>query len=192
MRKNNAVVAEDTFTHPVVRNVFRWIIYILLIFFAFIFANSGDFIKPYLLIPISLCISSVSDLRTSAIVGLCCGFLMDMSGGTLLGYRALLLFLMCMITAVLYDRFMQQHFVNTLLFTAVATFIVTGLDFIFRYAIWEYDHLFYLYTHYSLRILLYTVISAAILHPIFLLIHKFLLPPRKRVVEETVKAMDET
>ena len=42
------------------RNVFRWILYGLLILLAFIFSTSGDYTKPLLMIPIALCISSVS------------------------------------------------------------------------------------------------------------------------------------
>ena len=191
MRRNKRLLPEQKRKHPKLRNTIRWMLYVLLIFFAFVFANSGDFLKPMLLIPIALSVSSVSSGITAGFVGLVCGFLMDVCGGTLLGYRALLLFLFCMATSVLYDRMFRQHFLNTLLFTAAAAFLITGFDYIFRYAIWGYDHVSYLYTHYSLRILLYTILSAMVLHPIFALIHKFLLPQRKRTLEQTVKPIEE-
>ncbi|MCC8112206.1 MAG: hypothetical protein LIO74_11680 [Ruminococcus sp.] len=172
-------------------NFIRWCCYVVLILYAFLFANSGDFIKPMWMVPMALCIASVSGMFTAGAVGIVCGFLMDISGGTLIGYRAMVLFLLCMAMSILYDRMMQQHFLNTLIFTAIAAFLITGFDFVFRYWIWEYDHLAYLYTHYSLRILLYTVLSAVVCHPVFRLIHKFFLPARKQTVEKKVKSMDE-
>ncbi len=187
MRRNNLPFPKAERKHPILRNGIRWALYLLLIFGAFIFANSGDFLKPLLLIPIALGISSVSGSITAGIIGLVCGFLMDISSGTLLGYRALVLFLICIAASILYDRLFRLHFLNTLLFTAVTAFLVTGLDYIFRYWIWGYDHVSYLYTHYSLRILLYTTASAIVFHLIFALIHRFLLPERKRTLERTVK-----
>lgn len=56
------------------RNVFRWILYGLLILLAFIFSTSGDYTKPLLMIPIALCISSVSKEAVAGGVGIVCGF----------------------------------------------------------------------------------------------------------------------
>ena len=132
------------------RNVFRWILYGLLILLAFIFSTSGDYTKPLLMIPIALCISSVSKEAVAGGVGIVCGFCMDVTTGSLPGYHAILLFLLCMLTALLYDRLMQRRYFNMLLFTAVVTFLVTGADFVFRYAMWGYDHMAMIYTHYML------------------------------------------
>lgn len=172
-------------------NTIRWILYILLILLAFLLANTGDYIKPLLLIPIAFCISSVSGTFVSGAVGIVCGFLMDISSGTLLGYHAIALFLFCMLISVLYDRLMQQRFFNLVFFTAIAAFLITGSDFIFCYAIWGYRHVSYLYLHYSLPCLFYTIISSMVYYPIFYVIHQNLLPERKRTVEKTVKPIEE-
>lgn len=173
------------------RNVVRWILYVLLILLAFLLANTGDYLKPLLLIPIAFCISSVSGTIVSATVGIVCGLLMDISTGTLLGYHTIVLFVFCMLISVLYDRLMQQRFLNLVLFTAIASFFITGCDYIFRYAIWSYDNVSYLYLHHSLPCMVYTIISSMVCYPIFSLIHKGLLPPRKRTVEKTVKPIEE-
>lgn len=58
---------------PRLRNTIRWILYVLFIFLAFVTANGGDFIKPLLLIPVALCIASVSGTVVSGGIGILCG-----------------------------------------------------------------------------------------------------------------------
>lgn len=175
-----------------VQNFVRWVFYILLIFLAFLFATSGNFLKPTLLIPIVLSICSVSRIITSACVGIFCGFLMDMTSGTLMGYHAILLFLIGMAVSVLYDKLIQQRFFNFLIFTIISAGIITGVDFLFKYGIWGYDHVSYLYIHHSLPCLLLTSISSIIIYPIFYFIHKHFLPERKRTIEKKLKLMKDT
>ncbi|WP_298483239.1 rod shape-determining protein MreD [uncultured Ruminococcus sp.] len=178
--------------HPKVRNTIRWVLYFLCVFLAFVTANGGDTIKPLLLIPIALCISSVSGMFISGGIGILCGLLMDISTGSLLGYHSIVLFLLCMGTSLLYDRLMQQRFLNMVFFTCAAAFLVTGFDFVFRYAIWGYENVSYLYVHHALPCLLYTTISGAVCYPIFALIHRFLLPKRRRTIEKKLKPLEET
>jgi cell shape-determining protein MreD len=84
---------------PRLRNTIRWILYVLFIFLAFVTANGGDFIKPLLLIPVALCIASVSGTVVSGGIGILCGLLLDISCGTLPGYHGILLFLICLFTS---------------------------------------------------------------------------------------------
>lgn len=185
-------LTEKPLKHPKLRNGIRWGLYILLIFLAFVTANAGDFRKPLLLIPVALCISSVSGMAVSGLVGSICGFLLDISCGTLPGYHAILLFLLCMLTSRLYDRLMQQRFLNMLLFTSAAAFLITGSDFVLQYAIWGYDHVSQLYLHHSLPCLAYTALSTCICYPIFWWIHKHFLPARRRTLKKTLKPMEES
>ncbi len=173
------------------RHTIRWLLYLLCIFLAFVTANAGDNTKPLLLIPIALCISSVSGAVISGIVGIFCGLLLDISSSTLEGYHAIALFLICIATSVLYDRMMMQRFWNMVIFTLIATFLVTGLDYIFLYAIWGYENVSYLYVHQILPCILYTTIAGGICYPVFALIHKFFLPKRKRTIEKRVKPLEE-
>ena len=73
------------------RTVLRWILYGLLVLFAFVIAAAGNHIKPLLLIPIALCISSTCKDIPAVGVGIVCGFLLDFSCGKLLGYYAIIL-----------------------------------------------------------------------------------------------------
>ena len=177
---------------PKLRNVIRWGLYAVCIFLAFVTANGGDFTKPLLLIPIALCISSVSGAVVSGGIGILCGLLLDISCGTLPGYHAIGLFLICMLISRLYDRLMQQRFFNLVFFTAITAFFLTGTDFIFQYAIWGHEHVSQIYLHYSLKCLLYTTISSAVCYPIFYCIHRYLLPQRRRTVEKTLKPMEDS
>lgn len=173
------------------RNVIRWVLYVFLALLAFLVAAAGDYIKPMLLIPIALCISSVHGTVIAGGVGIVCGLLMDIVSGTLPGFHAIPMFLMCMGISVLYDRLMQQRFLNLVFFTLLASFLMTGSDYIFQYAIWGYDNVSLIYVHYALPCMLYTVIGGAVCYPVFQLIHRFLLPQRRRKVERTLKPMSE-
>ena len=155
-------------------------------------ANGGDFTKPLLLIPIALCISSVSGAVVSGGIGILCGLLLDISCGTLAGYHSILLFLICLAVSCMYDRLLLQRFWNLIWLTAVAAFVVTGFDFVFQYAIWGYHQISQLYLHHTLPCLAYTVISSMICYPVFSLIHRFLLPKRRRTIEKKLKPMEET
>jgi len=67
---------------PKLRNVIRWGLYAVCIFLAFVTANGGDFTKPLLLIPIALCISSVSGAVVSGGIGI----LFGTTGGYIIGF----------------------------------------------------------------------------------------------------------
>ena len=67
---------------PKLRNVIRWVLYAVCIFLAFVTANGGDFTKPLLLIPIALCISSVSGAVVSGGIGI----LFGTTGGYIIGF----------------------------------------------------------------------------------------------------------
>ena len=67
---------------PKLQNVIRWGLYAVCIFLAFVTANGGDFTKPLLLIPIALCISSVSGAVVSGGIGI----LFGTTGGYIIGF----------------------------------------------------------------------------------------------------------
>ncbi len=173
------------------RSVILWVLYSILILMAFVLGTAGDYVKPLLLLPIALCISSVCSTAVAGGIGIACGLLIDISYGTLLGYHAIPLFLICMGVSLLYDRLMQQRLLNLVFFTLVAAFLITGSDYIFQYAIWGYENVSQIYVKNSLPCLVYTVISSVVYYPIFRLMHRFLLPPRRRKVERTVKPIDD-
>ena len=125
-------------------------------------------------------------------IGILCGLLLDISCGTLAGYHGILLFLICLAVSCMYDRLLLQRFWNLIWLTAVAAFVVTGFDFVFQYAIWGYHQVSQLYLHHTLPCLAYTVISSMICYPVFSLIHRFLLPKRRRTIEKKLKPMEET
>ena len=128
----------------------------------------------------------------SGAIGIICGLLLDISCGTLPGYHGILLFLICLVISRLYDRLLLQRFWNMVFLTAAAAFLVTGFDFLFQYAIWGYDNVSHLYLTYSLPCLAYTAISSIVIYPIFALMHRFLLPKRRRAIEKKLKPLEES
>ncbi len=173
------------------RNVCRYVLYLVFIFVAFIFSTTGDFRKPILMIPIVIGISSASNPAVAGGAGILCGLLTDISTSSLFGYHALVFFLIALAVQSLYHYYWSNHILLFLLSTGVASLVVTGLDFLFRYAVWGFSNLAYYYTHYALVYCLYTVISSVVLYLLFFLIHHFLRSTQKIVAERKVKSIEE-
>ncbi|MFR0949758.1 MAG: hypothetical protein ACLSFT_03860 [Ruminococcus callidus] len=114
----------------------------------------------------------------------------DISCGTLAGYHGILF--PDLSGGFLYVRPSAAAVLDLIWLTAVAAFVVTGFDFVFQYAIWGYHQVSQLYLHHTLPCLAYTVISSMICYPVFSLIHRFLLPKRRRTIEKKLKPMEET
>ena len=173
------------------KHIFRWLCYLLFFFGAFLFATSGDFKKPVLLLPAALCIAAVSEPLIAASVGIFCGLLMDMTQNTFLGCHAIELMLFSIAVSLLFDRLLMLRFFNMLWLTALCAWIFHSLDFLFSYVIWRYEGLSYLYVHHTLLCAALTTGSLLLIYPLFALIHKFFLPRRLRKIERRVKDYDE-
>ena len=92
--------------------VIRWLVFSVIIWFAFIFMTTGSFIKPNILIPVALCISMDEDALVSAVIGFVCGFLSDLAMGDLIGSGAIILIFGCVCTSLLFTRLLRQILLN--------------------------------------------------------------------------------
>lgn len=163
----------------------RWILYGLLVLFAFVIAAAGNHIKPLLLIPIALCISSTCKDVPAVGVGIVCGFLLDISCGKLLGYNAIILLALCLCVSLLYTNLLQQRLLNMLVLTAVGSFLQAGLDFFFSYVIWGYDHVNQIFLTVTIPSWLATVIATIPIYYLFRLIAHCLSPKQNRIIRES-------
>ena len=167
------------------RTALRWILYGLLVLFAFVIAAAGNHIKPLLLIPIALCISSTCKDVPAVGVGIVCGFLLDISCGKLLGYNAIILLALCLCVSLLYTNLLQQRLLNMLVLTAVGSFLQAGLDFFFSYVIWGYDHVNQIFLTVTIPSWLATVIATIPIYYLFRLIAHCLSPKQNRIIRES-------
>ncbi|MBR6616557.1 MAG: rod shape-determining protein MreD, partial [Oscillospiraceae bacterium] len=96
----------------------QWIIFSLLIVGAFVTATAGSFLKPMLLLPLALCISSHTGEIQATAVGMICGLLMDIACGKLLGYNAVWMVVSCVAVSLLYTYMLRQKLLNIVILTA--------------------------------------------------------------------------
>lgn len=193
MKTSNNLLHPKAYTQTerFLKCLIRWCLYFVLIFIAFILGASGNYVKPMLLLPIALCIASVSGLCSAGVIGIICGLLLDINSDVTPGFHAILFFLICLGISTLYQKLMKQKFLNMLLFTVLAAGIITGVQFLFLYALWDYKDVIVVYRAELLPCILYTAVSVCIYYPIFSLIHRFFLIPRKQKIEKTVKPIED-
>ena len=151
----------------IVLQIVKWLAYALLIAVCFFAETSGSYVKPLLLIPAALCISSHTGEIQSAAVGTVCGLLLDIACGKLLGYNAVWLVICCVAVSLLHNYYLREKLLSMLILTAICTTLQGYLDFVFYYAIWGHDDVALVYTHYLLPSGIMTIIASI---PLYFLI----------------------
>lgn len=169
-----------------IKTTVRWVIYYLMIFFSFIIMTSGTWKKPILLLPIALCISINNNQYASVFTAAVCGFLIDISCGKLFGYNAVLLSVFCIAVSLVYELYLKNKFLNFMIITTLCSYIQCWLDYKFYYKMWNYEGVETIFRDYSLKIWLYTVISAVFFYLIFAVINRFLMPKTHFTIEEVI------
>ena len=149
------------------KQVIEWLAYALLICLCFFAETSGSYVKPLLLIPAALCISSHTGEIQSAAVGTVSGLLLDIACGKLLGYNAVWLVICCVAVSLLHRYYLREKLLSTLLLTLVCTTLQGYLDFVFYYAIWGHDDVTLVYTRYLLPSAVMTMLATI---PLYFLI----------------------
>ncbi len=171
----------------IVKTTIRWILYYILIFFAFVFMTSGTFMKPVVLIPLALCIAVNNDMVGSAVTGAICGFLIDMSCGKLFGYNAVILAFFCIVLSLLFELYLRHRFINILITVGIASFLQGWLDYKFYYEMWKYEDVEVIFRTVTIPVWTYTVISTVFVYLLIKLINHFLMPKEHLTLEEAIK-----
>lgn len=168
--------------------VIRWIVFSVIIWFAFIFMTTGSFMKPNLLMALALCISMSEDSISAALTGFVCGFLSDLATGNLTGSGSLLLILGCVGTSLLFTRLLRQNLLSFTIISAVYAAMHFLLEYFFHYVIWEFDGSYILLTQHILPEYLVTMVSMIAVYPVIRKIRKH-LTLRKRYEPEDNQAL---
>ena len=168
------------------KTTLRWIIYYLLIFLCFIIMTSGTLYKPVLLVPLAIGIAVNNNMYGSAVTGAVCGFLTDICCGKLFGYNAVILAFFCIAANLLFELYLKDRFINYMIMTTVASFLQCWLDYKFYYQIWGYENVGRIFRRVSLKIWLYTVISAVFIFLVLKLVNRLLMPREHLTIEEAI------
>jgi rod shape-determining protein MreD len=166
--------------------IVRWIFYFVVIFICTVVLTVGRSMKPLLLIPVALCIASNVKEGAAGFIGILCGLLLDVCCQRLLGYHAILLLLVCIITSWLYTHYLQQRLWNMLLLTLVVSLLEATIDFFFSYVIWDYEHVSQVFLYNKLPVCAYTLLAALPIYGVFHFVHERLLPNSNRTIEQAI------
>ena len=168
------------------KTTLRWVLYYLLIFVSFIIMTSGTLYKPIILVPLCIGIAVNNNMYGSAVTGAVCGFLTDICCGKLFGYNAVILTFFCIAANLLFELYLKDRFINYMIITAVVSYIQCRLDYKFYYQIWEYENVGRIFVRVSLRVWIYTVISAVFVYLVLKLVNRFLMPREHLTIEEAI------
>ncbi len=163
----------------------QWLVFAFLLFAAFITATAGSMVKPLLLLPLALCIASHTGEMQAMAVGTVSGLLLDIVMGKLVGYNAIWMVVSCVAVSLLYNYLLRQKLLNILALSALCTFVQGYLDYVFYYAIWEYEDVHLIYADVILPSCIYTVISTIPIYFIVKWIAKKCGCRRTHVLEKT-------
>ena len=169
-----------------VKTALRWLVYYLLIFLSFIIMTSGTLYKPILLVPLAIGIAINNNIYCAAVTGAVCGFLTDISCGKLFGYNAVILAFFCIAANLVFELYLRDRFINFMMITAVVSYIQCRLDYKFYYQMWGYENVSRIFVRVSLRVWIYTVISAVFIYIVLKLVNRLLMPKEHLTIEEAL------
>ena len=156
--------------------VFKWVVYIVLLFAFFVVQTSVPVLAVFDIRPVLgvafVAVVSMQERETYAMAfGILAGFMWDFSAGKVPGFNAIILMLCCIAISLVTMYFMGNNPVNSMLF-CLLTMVVQGLfDWLFYYVIWGYADAYLVLLRYILPTALYTTAVTPLLFLLVRWIH---------------------
>jgi len=135
--KINTAVA---YTRKMKTKVFlRWFFYSLSLIILYSIMSCGIFglWQPYLIFALAIGVSMREQEFSSSIFGIFCGFMLDISMGTLFGFFAVCIMPCCFIASLLSHNLIKVNFLNHLMFTGGTALFSFALYYLFNFVIWN-------------------------------------------------------
>lgn len=120
--------------------------------------------QPLLLIPVALSISMFESATSSMTFGLLCGLLIDFGAGSVLGFHALLLSVVCYSISLIAANLIQTNFLTAMIISIIVTAAVVLLQWVFFYLLADYEYAGYALTAHFIPRICYTVVTMPIVY----------------------------
>ncbi|MBD5115488.1 MAG: hypothetical protein HDT46_09885 [Ruminococcaceae bacterium] len=189
--KINSAVA---YTRKMKVKVFlRWLFYSLALVLLYSIMSCGAFKlwQPYMIFALAIGVSMKEQEFSSSIFGIFCGFMLDISSGTLFGFFAVCVMPCCFITSLFSRNLIKVNILNHLLFTSGTTLFSFSLYYLFNYVIWSADGRWLIVTKILLPSFIATLITAPLIYWITKFIaSKFGLEQNENLDEAVEEAVD--
>lgn len=167
--------------------IIKWTLYVLMALVALLImtVQKKTTATALLLIPVALCITMKERHEiVSSLVGMVCGFMLDAACGKLFGFNAFLLMVMCMFSSLLFLYLMRQNIVNILIINTTAVIVQGLLDYFFFYGMWGNADNDFIFVHFYLPSMIFTVIAGPVVYILVHLINRKFGPREEYFLEE--------
>lgn len=150
----------------------RWFFYSLTLVILYSIMSCGAFElwQPYLIFALAVGVSMREQEFSSSVFGIFCGFMLDISSGTLFGFFAVCIMPCCFVTSLFSRNLIKVNILNHLLFTGGTALFSFSLYYLFNYVIWSTEGRGLIVT----KILIPSFIATLVFAPLIYWLTKFL------------------
>lgn len=147
---------------------FKWAIYFLLLLLIYTLQTTPNLfmifgIKPILILPLVVCVGMYEGILSSGVFAIFAGLLWDISSDKLFGFNAVILLCCSVFISLLCVYYLRTKLINAVLFCLIVALLQGLLDFVFYYALWNYQSVHLILLNRILPSIFYTVL----LSPLF-------------------------
>lgn len=158
----------------VVKTVFRWIIYSLMLIIAFSVQSNLPFVKwqPMLCISVACAVSFFESELSGFIFAAICGMMQDLCMGSLFGFTSIWLAPCCLFATLLTVNLIHRNLINFMWINTSVIIIVEAMELLFKYIIWRNPYIDIVLLEYMLPAVFTTVIAGIPLYLIVKLLNR--------------------
>ncbi len=127
------------------KSFIKWSLYAVILIILYALQTTPHFleigkIKPFLMLPLAVCISLYESEIGSGVFGLITGFLWDFSSGKIFGFYGIVIMICCVTITLLSMYLVRVNIINAVLTVTAVCLILSAWDFVFYYLIWGYEN----------------------------------------------------
>ena len=121
------------------RGILRWLLYaaVLLLFYVWEVNPLVRGFCPLLIIPLATAVATREGELASGIFGACCGLMLDMASGTILGFSSLWLLACCPVISLLVQYLIKSNWISHFVLNSGVCLIMGAMDLLFIHWVWE-------------------------------------------------------
>ncbi|MBQ8194023.1 MAG: hypothetical protein IJZ47_01530 [Oscillospiraceae bacterium] len=175
------------------RGVLRWLIYAALLLLFYVW-ETNPLIRgfcPLLIIPLATSVAMREGELAAGIFGACCGLMLDLASGTILGFSSLWLLVFCPVLSLLSQFLVKSNCVSHLVLNFGVTLVMLLMDLLFVHWVWERGEAVIAFRNELLPAYLGAVIGSVPVYFVVRFIHRKLRFRTERKPEESSLTKDD-
>lgn len=157
--------------------ILKWVVLSLFILFVFTLQATPSFleilgVKPILLLPLAISIAMFEGEWIGGFAAMSCGLLWDISGESPFGAYGFLCLVFGVATGLLLKLLLRNEWFNCLFLVFAASVVIVLIEFLFTYAIRDYDAVGQVFLAKHLPTIFYTSLISPVIYFIVKLVEK--------------------